>query len=88
MSINAVRIVARWQQYNSMVAYSIEKKRIEGVYMTKSIKRILGRLLDYDIVGEYYDTIGNGHYTKKYIKKYRMKKKPLERWCKQLKKRI
>lgn len=42
--------------------------------MIRAIKRIFDRLFDYDIVGEYYDTTGDGHYTKKYIKKYRIRK--------------
>jgi len=36
-------------------------------------KRLLKKYFDYDIVGEYYDTSGNGVYVKKYIKKYYLK---------------
>lgn len=37
-------------------------------------KSILNRFFDYDIVGEYYDNDGNGHFHKKYVKKYHLRK--------------
>ena len=39
------------------------------------LKKLFRRLFDYDIVGEYFDSDGNGHYYKKYIKKYRIRKR-------------
>lgn len=42
--------------------------------MLKVIKRWMKNHIDYRIVGEYYDHDGKGHYTKKYIKKYYIKK--------------
>lgn len=45
----------------------------KGEYMFCLIKRIFNKLFDYDIVGEYYDMNGDGHYYKKYIKKYHLK---------------
>jgi len=43
--------------------------------MKERIKSIIDRLLDYRIVGEYYEAEGNGHYRKKYVKKYFLRKK-------------
>ena len=42
--------------------------------MIKWLKRLRDRFFDYDIVGEYYDTIGDGRYRKKYVKRWRLKK--------------
>ena len=39
------------------------------------LRKLFDRFFDYDIVGEYYDTNGNGHYYKKYIKKYHLKRR-------------
>ena len=37
------------------------------------LKRLFNKYFDYDIVGEYYDTKGDGRYQKKYIRKYYLK---------------
>ena len=37
------------------------------------LERLLKKFFDYDIIGEYYDTTGNGVYRKKYNKKYYLK---------------
>lgn len=42
--------------------------------MFARIKKWLKRHIDYRIVDEYYDTNGDGHYYKKYIRKYYFKK--------------
>lgn len=42
--------------------------------MFKKIKAWLKQHIDYQIVGEYYDKDKNGHYHKKYTKKYYFKK--------------
>lgn len=39
-------------------------------FMLNKIKSWFKRYFDYHIVGEYYDTDGDGHYYKKYKKKY------------------
>lgn len=44
------------------------------MYLLVKIKQWLKKHIDYRIVGEYYDTNGNGHYYKKYIKKYYFKR--------------
>lgn len=36
--------------------------------------------LDYDIVGEYYDHDSNGRYTKKYNKRYKIRRKAGKKW--------
>ncbi len=46
----------------------------EGMPMFARIKKWLKRHIDYRIVDEYYDTNGDGHYYKKYIRKYYFKK--------------
>lgn len=38
------------------------------------MKGFLKRFFDYRIVGEYYDNDGKGHLTKKYIKKWFIRK--------------
>lgn len=43
--------------------------------MKRLIAKIFGLELDYRIVGEYYDSDGNGRYRKKYIKKYYFKRR-------------
>lgn len=40
-----------------------------------TIKKFISKFFDYDIVGEYYDTNGDGHYYKKYVKKYHLKRR-------------
>ena len=35
---------------------------------------------DYDILGEYFDAVGNGHYKKKYIKRHKFKRKAEKKW--------
>ena len=42
--------------------------------MIKKIKVWLQKHIDYHIVGEYYDTNDDGHYYKKYQKKYYFKR--------------
>lgn len=37
------------------------------------INKIIKKYFDYDIVGDYYDTKGDGRYTHKYIRKYYLK---------------
>lgn len=39
----------------------------------KFIDKIIKKYFDYDIVGDYYDTSGDGRYTHKYIRKYYLK---------------
>ena len=39
-------------------------------FMLNKIESWFKRYFDYRIVGEYYDTDGDGHYYKKYKKKY------------------
>ena len=41
--------------------------------MLKVLKKLFYKYFDYVIVGEYYDTSGDGRYTKKYNKKYYLK---------------
>ena len=43
--------------------------------MLKKLIQLRNRFFDYDIVGEYYDTIGDGRYRKKYIKRWHLRKK-------------
>ena len=52
--------------------------------MLKKLKDLFYRYFDYDIIGEFYDSDGNGHYYKRYIRKYylRCMKKKKERWTK------
>lgn len=57
--------VAVWGEYEATE---------EGVNMIKWLKRLRDRFFDYDIVGEYYDTIGDGRYRKKYVKRWRLRK--------------
>lgn len=42
--------------------------------MKKLLARLFGLQLDYRIVGDYYESDGHGHYHKKYIKKYYLKR--------------
>lgn len=42
--------------------------------MIQKIKNWFKRHIDYRVVGEYYDYVGDGHYVKKYNKKYYFKK--------------
>lgn len=39
------------------------------------LKGLLRNLFDYDIIGEYLDLQKDGHYHKKYIKKWHLRKK-------------
>lgn len=39
------------------------------------LKKLFNKYFDYHIVGEYLDYDGNGHYKKKYLKKYYLKKR-------------
>ena len=41
--------------------------------MKEFINNLIKKYFDYDIVGEYFDTNGNGVYHKKYTKKYYLK---------------
>ena len=43
--------------------------------MKKLLAELFGLEIDYEIVGEYYDSDGNGHYRKKYIKKYHLRRR-------------
>ena len=43
--------------------------------MVDWLKKFILKYFDYEIVGEYYDTNGDGHYYKKYIKKYHLRKR-------------
>lgn len=43
--------------------------------MFERIKKWFKQHVDYRIVGEYYDHDGHGHYTKKYCKKYYIKRR-------------
>lgn len=44
--------------------------------MLEKIKNfIFKHVIDYDIVGEFYETGDNGHAYKKYIKKYKIKRR-------------
>lgn len=56
--------VAVWGKY----------KATEGYDMREKLKRLWNRFFDYKIVGEYYDTSGDGHYYKKYVKRWRLRK--------------
>lgn len=51
--------------------------------MLKKIKSWFKRHIDYHIVGEYYDTDGDGKYYKKYIRKYYWR---CDTWKKKIKK--
>lgn len=42
--------------------------------MVKRLKTLFKRLFDYRVIGEYYDNDGKGHLTKKYMKKYFLRK--------------
>lgn len=44
------------------------------IHSAVKIKQWRKKHIDYRIVDEYYDTNGDGHYYKKYIKKYYFKK--------------
>ena len=39
------------------------------------LKKLINKYLDYDIVGEYIDYDGKGHGKKKYIKRYKLRKR-------------
>ena len=39
------------------------------------LKRLINKYFDYDIVGEYIDYDGKGHGKKKYIKRYKLRKR-------------
>lgn len=52
--------------------------------MLKKIKKWFKRHIDYRIVGEYYDTNGDGHYYKKYIRKYYWKGGAACKWIKNI----
>ena len=39
------------------------------------IEKLINRFFDYDIVGEYYNYDGTGHYYKKYLKKWKLRKR-------------
>ena len=39
----------------------------------KLVEKIRKKYFDYEIVGDYYDTKGDGRYTHKYIRKYYLK---------------
>lgn len=39
------------------------------------IKRLISKYFDYDIVGEYYDRLPNGHLKKKYKKRWKLRKR-------------
>lgn len=39
------------------------------------LKNLVRKYFDYDIVGEYFDTDGNDHYFKKYVKKWHLKRR-------------
>lgn len=43
--------------------------------MKKLLVKLFGFALDYEIVGEYYDSDGKGRYRKKYIKKYHLRRR-------------
>lgn len=43
------------------------------------MNKLIKRLFDYDIVGEYYDSDGKGHFRKKYIKKWYLKSRKKRR---------
>ena len=43
--------------------------------MKKLLAKLFGLEIDYEIVGEYYDSDGNGRYCKKYLKKYRLRRR-------------
>lgn len=42
--------------------------------MREKLKALFEQIFDYDIVGEYYDSDGHGHYRKKYNKKWHLRK--------------
>ena len=37
------------------------------------LRKLFYKYFDYDIVGEYLDNLGNGHYKKRYIKRYKLR---------------
>lgn len=39
------------------------------------LKNLVRKYFDYDIVGDCFDTDGNGHYFKKYVKKWHLKRR-------------
>ncbi len=39
------------------------------------IEKVLKKLFDYEIVGEYLEYVGNNRYIKRYIKKYHLKRR-------------
>ena len=41
--------------------------------MKKKLRDLFYRFFDYDIVGDYFDTSGDGRYYHKYIKKYHLR---------------
>ena len=46
------------------------------------MKELLSKFLDldYDVVGDYLDYEGNGRYRKKYIKRYKVRRKGGGKW--------
>lgn len=42
--------------------------------MIKKLKKLFYKFFDYKVVGEYWDNDGKGHMTKKYIRKYHLRK--------------
>lgn len=44
--------------------------------LKEKIKKFILKYFDYDIVGSYYETISEGHYQQKYIRKWRLRNKP------------
>lgn len=39
------------------------------------IKKLISKYFDYEIVGEYLESTGNGRYVKKYIRRYKLRKR-------------
>lgn len=42
--------------------------------MIEKIKELFNKYFDYEIVGEYYATNGQGRYIKRYLKHYKLRK--------------
>lgn len=43
--------------------------------MLEKLRRLRDRFFDYEIIGEYYDTNGDGRYYKKYLKRWHLRKR-------------
>ena len=60
-----------WETTTSYAEYRALTQEV--FIMLSALKKLFYKYFDYDIVGEYYDTSGDGRYQKRYNKKYYLK---------------